>query len=164
MRPNHTSGAGVTPLGAAALRGHTFVIHALLRRGAHCDVSTSAEAGRVSPLMLAAGAGRLRAVALLLERGSDASLRDVNGRTAWDRAAGHPRVQWLLAAHAAGAASGGALAAARAHPAAVHVRLDNSAAGDAPVMEGQREAVGVGSLLAPLQASEQSHARSRRTR
>lgn len=153
LRPNHTSRAGVTPLGAAAIRGHSFVIHALLRRGAHCDVSTSAAAGRSTPLMLAASAGRLRAVALLLERGSDATLRDVRGRTAWDRATGHPRVQWLLAAHAAGAASGGALAAARAHPAAVHVSLGAGAVGDAPVLAGQRGVLGVGSGLAPLQSS-----------
>jgi len=154
VRPNHSTSSGMTPLGAAASRGHTFVMHALLRRGAHCDIATSLGDGRRTALMCAASAGRLRATAMLLERGADAAVRDAEGRTAWDAASDHPSVRWLLAAHAAGAASsGGALTSQPAHPAMPHVRLGNVADGPSDPIGGQSRKLGVGGELVPMRAS-----------
>jgi hypothetical protein len=62
--------------------------------------------------MLAACCGRLRAVAMLLERGADARVRDAWGRTAWEVSGVHPRVRWLLGWWSGGGAlntAGGAL-------------------------------------------------------
>jgi ankyrin repeat protein len=68
----------------AALGGNAEVIALLLDCGARIDAAEG-ESG-ATPLMLAASLGRTNAVALLLRRGANPTLRDHAGHTALDRA------------------------------------------------------------------------------
>ncbi len=75
---------GATPLHNAALGGYAEVIGLLLDRGAAVDARDQEEGA--TALMLAAGLGRVSAVALLLRRGANPMLKDRAGRTALDLA------------------------------------------------------------------------------
>jgi ankyrin repeat protein len=152
LRPNHTSDAGFTPLGAAASRGHTFVMHSLMLRGANPKIPTTLKHGSKPPLMQAAEQGQLKAVAMLLERGADPTEADSRGKRAWDCARDHPRVQWLLAAFGAGAAAG-SLTAFPGHPAALHVPAGGRPQALAEPLPSQQAVQAMGGRLVPLRAS-----------
>jgi len=81
---------GTAPLALAARLGRIEVLRALLEAGA-LRRPVADPGGAPSALMEAAAAGNADAVALLLEHGADAALRDREGRTAADhaQAAGH---------------------------------------------------------------------------
>ena len=75
---------GSAPLDNAALGGDPEVIGILLERGARIDSrDTDSQA---TALMIAASLGRSAAIAVLLQRGANPSLRDRLGRSALDRA------------------------------------------------------------------------------
>lgn len=118
VRPNHVTRTNLSPLGVAAAFGHTFVMHALLKRGALIDFA--AEPERLTPLMFAARTGQLKAIAFLLEQGADARLVDAEGRDAWSHAREFPRAQHLLSSFRFTRTTG-FVTAAPAHPAALHV-------------------------------------------
>jgi uncharacterized protein len=83
VSPNGTDAYGFPAMGRAALMGNTRILSRLIRHGAAVD-GVDADGG--TPLMCAAEAGQREAVILLLERGAVRSRRDLQGRTAWDRA------------------------------------------------------------------------------
>jgi cytohesin len=81
---NAENQTGGTPLHDAALGGNPEVIRALLEHGARIDAQD--KESNATPLMMAASLGRSGAVAILLQFGANATLRDRFGRTALDRA------------------------------------------------------------------------------
>ena len=74
---------------AAALSGDTGLLQMLLPAAG--DVTSFGAAADVTPLMAAASGGHESVVELLLQRGSNPTRRDANGRSAaaYARAAGH---------------------------------------------------------------------------
>jgi hypothetical protein len=86
-----------TALGAAAERGDTLLVQALLARGVGIEARRRWDGA--TALHGAAGCGRTETVRLLLERGAAIDARSPGGGTAltWAAAAGHvPRVALLL--------------------------------------------------------------------
>ncbi len=84
IRPNVLNRTGSTPLHDAALGGSVDVINLLLDQGASLN-AIDRESG-ATPLMLAASLNRASAVAVLLQRGADPTLKDRHGMTALQRA------------------------------------------------------------------------------
>jgi hypothetical protein len=76
-----------TPLRAAASKGDTARVSALLAHGLPVD---GADPGGRTALMLAAQQGRAEAVRLLLSKGANPGLRDKTGFTAWGLATFSP--------------------------------------------------------------------------
>jgi ankyrin repeat protein len=92
MVPDATN---TTPMHVAALKGHTSIVHILIRHKA--DVNAQNSSG-MTPLHAAAMGGHLECVRLLLNNGSAIDLKDCRGNTplflaVWD---GHIDVVKLL--------------------------------------------------------------------
>lgn len=82
--PNIANQMGITPLNFAAKYGHEKLCKLLLQFGAKVNLGT--HLGNVTPLMKAAEQGHGNIIKILLENGADASLKDGDGRTAYDYA------------------------------------------------------------------------------
>ena len=80
--PKHQA-AGLTPLVAAAARGRSLELEAVLRLGASCECCDSEGA---TPLMHAAHAGHARCAEALVTAGADVNAMDRKNHTALDRA------------------------------------------------------------------------------
>lgn len=85
---------GYTPLLLAASNDHAQVVELLLAYGA--AVNAREQTQGFTALLWAAHRGHARTVAVLLRHGADRERRDLEGRTAADRARGegHPRRCW----------------------------------------------------------------------
>ena len=73
----------LTPLMAAADRGHADIVELLVSHGA--NIETQSKNG-LTPLMLAANRDRVQVVRLLISKGVDVRKKNVLGRTALDMA------------------------------------------------------------------------------
>ena len=74
--------AGWTPLHYAAASGDDAIASMLIARKAKLDALSPKESGAYTPLMMAAREGQAAMVALLLEQGADAGLKNTEGLTA----------------------------------------------------------------------------------
>ena len=83
--PNAATLIGLTPLGAAALRGDVEAMRVLIEKGARVDTRNGAGA---TALMAAATNGSTSAVQLLLEKGADVKVGSKLNETALGNAAG----------------------------------------------------------------------------
>lgn len=75
---------GWTALHYAAANGHDGIIRMLLDKSAYIDAESP---NKTTPLMMAARAGKIHTVKLLLDEGADATLKNAQGMTAIDFAA-----------------------------------------------------------------------------
>ena len=79
---------GHSALAHAALKNHLHCVRVLLEHGAaHSDTGDSSDSW--TPTMLAAAGGHGEIINVLLEAGADHTLRDADGKTAADYAAGN---------------------------------------------------------------------------
>jgi ankyrin repeat protein len=86
---------GLTPLCLAACGNHAKIIEMLAKVGANVDFATSDV--RETPLMMAAYRNHGKAVKALLKHGAKVDAQDVNGVTAFMRAAGQNQIDALKA-------------------------------------------------------------------
>ena len=83
--PTATNCYGETPLHFAARQGNEEVVDCLVSYGAHVDVLTTK--GKYTPLMFAAGAGKVDSARRLMDLGADPAIRNLHWQTAMMRAA-----------------------------------------------------------------------------
>jgi uncharacterized protein len=77
---------GWTPLHYAAAVGRNDIVKLLLENSAYIDAESP---NKTTPIMMAARAGHILTVKLLLDEGADATLKNMDGRTAIDFAKMH---------------------------------------------------------------------------
>jgi ankyrin repeat protein len=99
--PNAKNQLGRTALMFASSKGFTAIVKNLLDRGADPNIAPTDAQGWTA-LMVAARAGQLESVQVLLSSGADAAAKDRNGTTALSlaEAQGHSAVARVLKEHA----------------------------------------------------------------